>query len=86
MTCIERNRLQDLTASIHHELEEHILSPVRAEPDEGLIPSPVERAMRTALFSSQIDLAFHQAKCLVCLARDGSSDSATDELRSLKAA
>jgi hypothetical protein len=32
--------------------------------------------LRIALFSAEIDLAFHQAKCLICRAMDGHADTA----------
>ncbi len=86
MTCLERERLQALTLSIENDLDCDRLSPSTAQHDDSPILQPVERALRTALFSSQIDLAFHRARCLICKTMDDCSGTTAEELLRREAA
>jgi hypothetical protein len=64
--CIERARIEETTDRLRIELHE----PARAAGSpSNLIELPIpshERAIRTALFSAEIDLAFHRARCIDC--------------------
>jgi hypothetical protein len=76
MMCSEREQLLAVTASIQCDLERDKCSPCLPRSDETFFLAAAERALRIALFSAEVDLAFHQAKCLICRAMDGHADTA----------
>jgi hypothetical protein len=79
MMCSEREQLLAVAASIQCDLEQDKSSPSLPRSDETLFLAAAERALRIALFSAEIDLAFHQTKCLICRAVDGHPDTAAKE-------
>jgi hypothetical protein len=64
--CKERAHLEETTERLRTQLQQPGEAPASSNNVIAFPISSDERAIRTALFSVEIDLAYHRARCVDC--------------------